>query len=109
MTRPERGGDPVRGVAVAWRVVGEGLAESWAPQTEEDLGEQVVLGGEPAVDRGERDPGAVGHLLHDHGVVAAGLGELGGGGHDEIPPARLLVREDGGDQKGPAARHENVF
>ena len=62
----------------------------------------MVLGGEPAVDGGERDPGAVGHLLHHDGVVAAGLGELGGGGDDEITPARLLVGEDRGDQKGPA-------
>ena len=100
---PERRGDPVRGVAVA--VGGSAVRDvgELAAPDEQDLGEQVVLGREPAVDRGEGDPGAVGHRLHHDRVVAAGLGQLGGGGDDQVPPVRLLVGQDGGDQNGPVA------
>ena len=41
------------------------------PQVEEDLGEEVVLRREPAVERGEGDAGPLGHGLHDDRVVAA--------------------------------------
>ena len=95
-------GHPVGGVTVAGWIDRERFGELGAPD-QQDLGEQVVLRGEPPVDGGEGYPGAVGDGLHDHGVVAAGLRQVGRGPDDEVAAAGLLVRQDGGDQKRPAA------
>ncbi len=85
--------DPFRGDRPAGRHLGQAGVELLHP-VDEGGGQEMVLGGEVAVDGAHGHMGPGGHVAHLDGLVAPLEAELHGGVDDPLPP-RLLSTGQG--------------